>query len=385
MLLVLALGWAHSANAELKLIPYGISQIQFDSNVYRVSSTAAAPVIDGKRVRSDQIILNTLGLDTQYEYSEQKFRAQVEGRQFNYLNTTGLNHNEYLISAGLDWVLIRRLTGSFDFRQERRLASFADRDTSRLILERDRVGGGKVDFTFANDWRLEGGYKVHELFSPLPQFPEFTLNENTSTVALQYLGISKITAGVSGDYLTGDYTGSSAAAAFKQYSIQSTLGYEATGLSAFNLALGFTSRQGDTQVGKTAELTGSIGYRRQITGKTSARSSIFRRVVSYTAGNNSVIETGGNIGVEWEATAKITVGTTYEYTDGAFQASNLPGGIANDNRKDRYQAVSLNLSYEPLRWLQVRSYATYQARISNIEINSYNTSLIGLELRARFE
>jgi hypothetical protein len=89
--------------------------------------------------------------------------------------------------------------------------------------------------------------------------------------------------------------------------------------------------------------------------------------------------------VEWEATAKITVGTTYEYTDGAFQASNLPGGIANDNRKDRYQAVSLNVSYEPLRWLQVRSYATYQARISNIEINSYNTSLIGLELRARFE
>lgn len=377
--------WSGAASAELELIPYASSQLQYDSNVFRVSNTAAAQVIDGKQVRSDGVLSTVLGLETNYLFGEQRLRGQIEGRRFDYKRITGLNRFEYLFGGALDWVLFSNVNGTVDFKQERRLASFADRRTSRLIFDRDRIGGGQINIVVGNDWRVEGGYHLHELLAPLPTSPQFTLREDTATAALKYLGVARITAGIGGEYVNGSFRGSPNDANFNQYSGQATLGYEASGLSSFNLAVGVTTRDDPTQGGKNTEFTGNIGYKRQITGKTSAGARVFRRVVSYDAGANSVVETGGGVNVDWEATSRITVGTAFEYTNGAFSATALTGAPnANGSRRDRYKSVTLNVSYEILRWLQLRAYGTYQDRISNIETNSYNDALTGLELKVRF-
>lgn len=374
----------HEARAEFEFVPYGMTQVLHDSNVYRVSSSDQARLVDGRPVRSDTIYSSALGLEANYLWGEQKLRTQLEGRRFDYESAKPLSRFEYLFSTGLDWVLLSNVGGSADYMQERKLAALEDRDTSRLVFNLDRRGSLKANLGLGNAWRLEGGYALHDLASPIPAAPDFGLRENTFSTALKYLGVARITAGIGADYVDGRFRGVGDNGSFKQYAGQFTLGYEATGLSSFNGVLGYTRREDPTQGGNTGELTGDFGYKRELTGKTRASIDLFRRVVSYDAGANSVVETGGTAAIDWDATERIAAGLTYSYNTGRFGASNLVGA-PNNGRRDRIATAGLNVRYKPLRWLQVKTYGSYQTRQSNLAGASFNDAIAGLELSLRFQ
>lgn len=380
---LVALACSGNAAAELRFIPYGSAELSYDSNVYRVPSTDTAPVIGGRRARSDSIERYRIGADVIYQLSQQKFYGTFEGRYFDYNQINILDHAEYLFSAGYDWVVGSRLSGVLDFRQERRLASFADRDTAQLLIETERSGGGRGGYLLTPDVRLEGGFKIRDLHSPLPGFPDFSLSENAVTAAAKYVGIARLSAGVAFEYLNGDYSGIPNTSSFNQETGDVTADYVVSDLSAFNLQLGYTQRQDPSQGGNTSGFTGSLAYARQITGKTSANVRVFRRVSSYISGNSTVLETGASGSVTWEATRKITVVASYEYTDGSFNG--VPTGSPDAGRHDRYQSGTLNVNYSPLRWLLLRPYGQYQTRTSNQNNASYNDAVFGVEVQVRFD
>ena len=74
-----------------------------------------------------------------------------------------LDHNEYLASVALDSHWSDRLESLLDYRQERRMASFADRNSTDLALEDERIGRGTLTWALVPNWRVEGGLKGREL------------------------------------------------------------------------------------------------------------------------------------------------------------------------------------------------------------------------------
>lgn len=378
---VLALPFA--AVAETTFVPYVSSTTQYDSNLYRIDKGQALPGED--RSKSDLVFNNVAGLESAVTWSQQKLYATVEGSRFDYLNNSALNQNAFRLLGGLDWSLLGRINGSFTAANSRSRASFANADTTVLNTQRARVFGARTFFLLTNDVRFTGTYANNTTRQPAINAPSLRLEENTSTAALDYLGVNRVTMGLLGSYGFGDYSSVDFGSSFKQYAGAATLGYEATGLSKFRFAAGYTTREDAARGGKTQGFTGNIGYARELTGKTSVDVNLSRTLESFAAGDNSVIGLNAYGALNWEATAKIKTTLSYGYTRSDFRSS--PGAAANvfTNRKDDFHAIRLVTTYEALRWLNVAPSFGYERRTTNVGGFDFDALALSLQLTARFE
>ena len=378
---IVAFTWPVAAYAQVHITPYVASQAEYDSNVFDLSSTGQALVENGETRRDDIVLRNLGGVTGSYQLGQQKLSATAEGRRFNYEHFTQLDHDEYLLDGGLNWALSNDLDGAVDFRQERSMASFADRNTTQLALQRDRAAGTRVNLMLTPEWMLQSGIKTHELDSPIQGAPSFGLSENSVNFAANYLGFADFSAGLYAEYLRGEYKSVPGATTFDQATLDLTSTYSISGFSEVNAKLGYTQRkdqQGDT--GSASGYTGSISYKRKLTGKTAAKVELFRSINSYTAGANSVIEAGGSASINWQPTYKILVSVEYALTDSTFQGQGAPGST-NSNRKDQYQLTTLKVTYQALQWLWIEPFASYENRNSNIDIDGYNAAIAGIDVR----
>ena len=378
--------WPGCAFAQLNLTPYLASSYQYNSNVFDLSPRAQADAraAGSYSGASDQVLRNIVGLNVDERWSRQHFFLKAESRRFNYVRFSRLDHNEYLLNGGLDLTLTSVLNGTLNVSQERRMAAFADRNTTQLTLERERIAEGTFNFLLSPEWAVVGGARSRDLYSPLPNIPKFGLTETSGQAGIKYLGIRRFTAGIEGEYLAGSFSGTPDRETFRQQTVQFTTTYEVSGLSTFNTQLGYTRRRDDFGAGgTTSAFTGDLGYRRVFTGKTSADLHVFRRVNSYVAGANSVIDTGASVGAEWKPTAKITVNFAYTWTQSKFQGQPAPG-VFNPGRSDRFQDVLLKAEYQALYWLSVRPMVEYQDRHSNVELARYKAFVTLIELRLSF-
>lgn len=382
-----------AARAELTTVPYGAAQYEYDSNVFALSSRADARALDGSGRRADEVLRAIAGLETSYQWDRQKLRAQAEGRRLIYQHFDQLDHNEYLLGAGLDLKLFTSAEGTLDFRQERRQVAYADRQTTQRELERERDASGDFKVLVAPEWRVDAGARTRKLDSPLPLFPGFGLTETYGSLGLDYLGVSKVTAGVLVEYGEGSFRGVPDAASYRQETAEATATYAASGLSAFNAKLGYTRFEniggnggaGGGGAGQSSGFAGSLGYTRTVSAKTDLNLQAFRRTESYSAGANAVTDTGFSVGGNWRPTDKLAAAVNYEYVRSSYQILGSTTGATASGRRDHGQATSLSLSYQMLRWLALRTFGEYRARTSNTAFESYNEAIAGAELRLRFQ
>ena len=376
--LVLALAAAlasGTAAAQLQIMPQVSAQAAYDSNVFALSSPEQALAQNGDSRRSDTVYRYTAGVGADYQWDIQRAFADIEGRRMQYEHFDRINHDEFLLSGGLDWHLGQAIDGVLDYRQERTMAAFADVQSGQLTMQRERKAGATFNAIVVPEWRVESGVHNHHLELPLPATPSYALNENSVDAAIKYLGVQKLSAGLAVEYLWGSYDGGVSRDEFNQETAELTAKYVVSGLSSIGARLGYTRRTG--QAGNTERVsgfTGSLAYSRRLSGKTSLDGEVFRRVNSYVAGANAVVDTGARIGAQWQPTYKITADLSYDWTDSTFQDT----GGANSGRRDRYQSVRVSLGYQPLQWLSIKPFVGYQDRHSSIESDGYNEFTAGL-------
>ena len=106
---------------------------------------------------------------------------------------------------------------------------------------------------------------------------------------------------------------------------------------------------------------------------------MFRRIDNFVAGTDALIDTGVSAGVNWQATAKMSLSARYAYTRSDFGNNGF-----DQNRDDRLNNGSFELNYDVLRWLRLRPYVVYRDRDSTSQDDSFSNTLVGLELRAHF-
>ena len=344
--------------------PYVGVLVDHESNLFAVAPGFEVDDPRGAPRLADTLTTYRAGTEFNYLFDLQHLYATLEARKVDYDHFTNLDHTEYLVNIGLSWKLTSRFDGVFDARREKKIIAFGDADATDLQIQTDQVIRGTFNVAVTPDWRLETQLNLHTLDYPIAQSPDFRLQEGSEGVGIKYVGIANLAYGIEGLHLDGHYLGVAQAADYKQNTYQFALKYKIQAVTQLSAALGYTQREIEGSPTKVSGVTGLLGYTRQLTGKTSVYLQAQRLINSYVTAGSSEVDLGGLAGAFWQATPKLGVSVNYQRVRSTYEGATLVDALTV-GRRDNSSYSTLEIKYQPLRWLTVRPYVKRQVRESS--------------------
>jgi hypothetical protein len=381
-----------AAWAEIRLTPFGSLNVLSDSNVFARSSDRPPFAETGNSDFADVVSRYTAGVATDFTWSRDRLGMAVEKSRVLYNRFSLLDHSEYRLDGHLEWQLGSVFDGTFSYLQADYMAPFADTLAAQLLVDSTKMGEGRIGILAGRRWRLDFAHKVRSTDMPLSRYPDFGLHESSDSLAANFLWTSTLKVGLRATYSYGAFHGIVDSTKYHQSTSELTSEYSATGRSSFNAQLGFTRRNSQSvsappasdvvgAIGTASAMTGAIGYRRQLTGKTAVTMRVSRQIDSYVGGANPVIGYGSDVEILWEPDVRISLSVRYHRTQDTIRGNLALEAIAD--RRDCRQSLSLEAKYQPRPWLAVRPYATKFERSSNLAIANYSANLVGVEVTMR--
>lgn len=366
------------------LTPYGRIGYYVDSNVFALP-TAGPQLPPGTNTAiSDHYAEALAGVELVELYGRQKLSVTLEGRHFDYDRLSYLNHFEYLGLGSFDWQLGNSLDGNLRYREEQKMTPFMDQYTTVLILQTERIASANVRLTLTPDWSIKPQVMRRDLEYPQPLYPDERLREDTAGAVLAYAGLGPVRLGIEFEHLTGVYSGvdnTIPKVSQEQYNL--TADYAVTALSTFDGSIGYTSRDQGGTAGNLSAVTGSVAYRRNLTGKTTFSLLLQRAINSYVTAGSSELDTGGTLQLDWQATRRVLLSVAYTHTNSNFDGYLLAGVGAEPGRRDHYDTGRFTLRWDALHWLSIQPHVSYQKRESNQVLYTFDESIVGIDLVAR--
>ncbi|WP_281784580.1 surface lipoprotein assembly modifier [Sinimarinibacterium flocculans] len=416
--LVLLSGIAPATAATLEFVPYASAQLLHESNVYRFSQQVAD--VTGTTDTADRIERYAAGLETSYAWTQQQLRATVEARLLRFDELAELDHDEHLLEMGYAGTLFANTRVDLAVRNERRMASFEDRRSTDLVIERDRELRGDLRFALRPNWHLLSGTRQRHLRSPLPDAPalllpapgaparaaspDFAVRESAYSIGLEFGIESKDHPEAEAPLLLGlklqqqniDFSGLSPQPqpppgvepenfdGYDLLSLETTVQYTISGLSSLGGAFGVTQYTPDGGERSSPELTGNLGYTRKLSALTEVEASLYQRIVLASGTADSTTDTGFGLGIKWEPLLDFMVVANYSRARSDF---NGRSGVAPENsgRGDTVQNASLSLAYPVRHFFGLRVFGTTSKRSSNLAFQNYRNDTVGIELSLRWE
>ncbi len=375
--------------AQTHFTPYANGTYEYDTNFFALANGVPEPQGSSGPTRAVGFETYNAGFESAYDWGLQEFFANAEGRRVDYADFSELNHNEYTLDGGLRWKLASVLDGVFEYDRARTQVSYLLFNATaisytQLYLQVQSVGNANINLQLSPEWRLETQGKINELDSPRPGYPNLTVQEDSVTEGLKYVGFANLSAGLVAGYLDGRFTSGEflVTPKYRQYSGSLAADYSLSGLSLFHGAVGYTNRDLE-QAGKVSALTGVISYERDLTAKTSVNVTLIRALNIYVTAAAPEIDTSAEFDALWKPTAKIGVSVGYQYMHSSIGATDIIDVVA-PARTDRLQTPNLQVKYQALDWLSLRPYMQYRSRQSSFTVYSFSGVQYGIELEARF-
>lgn len=368
--------WPAAAMSQMAIDASATGQYESNSNVYALPAGVSFPSPDGFH-RSDALYSYAGKIGLIEQWHRQKIFATVNATSIHYNSFTQLNHSEYALDGGWNWVATSAFDGTLEATRSRSMVSFTDVIQSQLALQTDQREIASVAIHVSPDWDVDGkGYR-RTLDEPLPGSPNLRLTETQGQTGLKYVGRAGVTSGVSASYLSGHFDGSG-------NSINPS--YHETGMAlfatvgtqdrpVFNGRIGYSRRGSSSGINTISGLTGSADYYRPLSGKTSLILTASRAINSYVTNTGSEIDTLGGITLKYQATYKTGFSANYLYTHRTLPDQGL---TANTARTDNVQYVAVGIDYEALEWLSIKPYVNLQTRSSNVPFAEFNATVYGV-------
>lgn len=378
---------------QLELEPYTAIRMEHDSNVFRYEDEDEAEAVSGDDQMGDTFLRAALGVDARYDWAQQRsyFKGEVSRNQYDEFSQ--LDFTGYDVNAGWNWRAARAIDGTFDARQTRRIESFADVNTDTRTLQTVREIDGMARFAISPRWATQLGAQNREISNDRQDGGDLEdgfdggedgFRENVAFVGLLYTGVDRLTAGLVGEYLKGEFFGFGTEGDYDEQTGKVTIDWKLSGISSVSGALGYTTRSSDVEgEGSTSGITGDLSYTRQISAKTTFNASLYRRVDSYDANASTVTQLGGGAGFDWRPTRKVTARLRYDYQQADFKNDQIDPTIGDDRQDDNHIA-SLVIDFQPRWWLIVRPGVEFDARKSNQPGGDYDDERAYLELEFRY-
>jgi hypothetical protein len=385
------LAWPVSALAQLALNVAGDTQYEYNSNVFALQAPNRTPF--GGTNFGDTDLSYGGELDASYLWSQQQFYATVLGNEYRYDRFQELDHSDYTLVAGWDWKVGRIWDGIIDVERIRSMVSFWNVIGTSLVIQTEQRETARASVQATPDWRVEFTGLTHTVEQPQTGAPDLTLTESSGTVGIKYTGTAGVTAGLDGNYLKGSFsdTGTNVELPYRQVSGGLTATDEVTGLSTFRGQIGYTRRSSDVGGNSISAVTGDLDYKRNLTGKTKIEVDLSRQINIYLASSTSEIDSIAALSATWQATYKINVLLAYNFTYRQLpgEGNEILGGVYVLNgttQTQRLNTPSLTVTYEPVPWLVLKPYVTYQTRASqNLVLGNFDSTLVGLRFTLQLQ
>jgi len=355
--------------------PYAAAGYEYQSNPFYEWNGQGSGVAG-----SDTLLKLRAGMDALLASSLQSLVMKAEVRRIDYNNLSELSHTEWLLDGSFRYAVTSALNGNVEYRHEYRMVPFDELppDVRQPYLETEDLASAAVNVLTGTGWSLESRGKIRNLASPRPDLPELDLRESSIHEALRRT-LGGLAVGLDAEYLSGSYTGAGqlGTARYTQTTVLLAAERKVVGLSTFESAIGYTQREQSQPGGNVSVITGTFGYERELTGKSSAGVLLTRAVNNYVTSAGSEIDTTLALRGTWQATPKVKVTPAYSVVYSDFPGQTLDSA---PGRHDRYQVVGLDIRYQALDSLSLRTYGRYDLRSSNVPNFGFKASAVGLEL-----
>jgi hypothetical protein len=354
-------------------------QYESNSNVFDLPSGGVVQPGTDEFRRGDTFLAYGGEFDGNYSLGRQEFYATASTKEYHYQRFTELDHDDYKLDAGVNWKLGDLLDGKLDIARSHTMVPFFDLSGSALLLSlvTEQKETAQVGLKLTSNWEVVGSAYTSKSEQPIAGAPNLQLIQSSGSTSIEYLGITGLTSGLTAGYLSGDYSGSTVTAdpSFSQSTVGLLAKYKIS-RATFDGQVGYSRRTSETGTDNTSGVTGLLDLNYQLTPKTSFAAKIDRTINSYFLNVGSEIDTEAGVGVNWQATYKlaVTIGYTFAYRDFPGQGNNPVGS----NRVDIQQTATVNINYQPQRWLTIGPYANVQSRISTFIGGEFSATVFGV-------
>jgi len=387
-----------AAYAQFDLTTGAAAQYEHDSNVFALPKDTVLPAPFNTTNHGSAIETYTASLEPTYQWSREKLDLDLQGRDVRFDDYSALNHTEYALRANLTWASGAALDGTLGANRERRMVRFTDALSTQLLIETENKGTAGLNVWLSPYWRIEANLMARRDDSPRPGLPTLSLGEHSGELGLKFIAVDNVSVGLTSEYLSGSYSGitpdtigdpSGAPIDYHQVKTQLVADRKISKDDLFEAAIGYTTRSLTTPTSDVAAVTGSLLYKRELTGKTSIDVGVSREVNAYISTTSAELDDIAHLELEWHATAKIDV-----EVGGAWNKSKFPGWvvvsgpintpvISYTERNDTAYESHLSLSYRPIKQITVRPFIRLENRTSNIDLYNYSATMYGVEIRGQ--
>jgi len=364
--------FAGTARADLEPFSFGASEtVQHQSNLNHTDDGQVAPV-------SDWISTTEFSAALDQALGRDKLVAAAEVDFNRYKRTHGLDATGYKASAEFDWNTVGDLSGAIGADSQRRQYVYGETadptpGTPAVVinarnLQTDNHAFARIALGGESRWTIFGGFDANQRNYSNEIFDANEERQWSTNVGTNYSTSPDLSFGLTGSYVRGEYPhglASGGASDFNSRSISATTKWQASGNSAVDASVGFTSQDNDALTSDQHFINGSFnwtwtppshftvvfGLKRSSnadTGTTGATTGI----VNVNNLNGTSINNVAHLDVMYEVTAKIKLEATADYTQRRYSDLKLLDStdVSGMTRTSRFY---LTAHYQPTRTIDL--------------------------------
>ena len=382
-----------AAAVTFDLSPFAELGASYERNLLR-AETAQQAIEDsptGDPRVSDSVRTASGGLTLEADHGLQAWIATAELSRADYNHFDELDHSAYDGIAGWRWAAGRALDGELGWRGTRRLDSFDNRDDSISNFRVERQVRASAGLAITPRFRAELLLRGDRRENTLVNRQRFDVEERLADFALLYVAQPVLRAGIGLRRVAGEYLRRDAqlfpdlATSYDDFGVDLRATWQPSGISTLDGRIGRTERELEpVQDQGFNGLVGHLEYRREISGKTSARLRAFRDLFAVEDVDANFIEdTGLRFGLTWAARSKLDVELTASYVDRVF-AGGTSGANGARQRADDVRNGAVTVNWQVLERLALVADFEREIRQSNQAGDSAAWWRSGLALRLGF-
>jgi hypothetical protein len=344
-----------AAFAQFSLGLTGTANLGYSSTVY------ARDAGTGETRSGDFSQQYSAGADAHYNWSRQKFDASIQSGDVNYSKLSELDHSPYSVSAGWRGGIGHYFDAGASISRFRQMVAFDTILGSDLIIQTSESKNVSLNLSGNPKWRLSTGAYKTVTDSPRVDVPELREVTKGTEAAFQYLGWTRLVAGIGAQHSTGNFRGGgSTEPTFRQSSGQFSLAYTLT-QSSVNASMGYTRRTSPQDSNDAKALTGNLEIQRQLTAKVAMNLYARRVVNSYTADAGVAVNTMAALNLNYLLTRKIRLNANYARSESRLPGQEPDGG----SRIDHARTAAIGAAYQPASWITLS--AGWESRHSDLD------------------